>query len=374
MENNKINIFEQMFQALEGLESFPYITEHPQTGVWYRVPLEDCVCGNGKPYYANIKIGTSKGLIVNFHGGGLAWNEYSAARPMAPENDTGEGFYFNQVDPISDPATNLGILCTKKENIFCDWSVLCVNYASGDFHIGTGDFEYQALDGSKKILFHHGYINFQKAMRAVRPLFPKPDKIIICGESAGGFAAYALADDVIREFPECKNITVCSDGAHLCYDHWKKVAVEQWKAPEHITNGLSEKNYTLGCMLALYRKYGERVKYLYISSTRDAALGDAQQALYQKEHGFTRHGGDLAETMLREMVQKLIEEIPTCGLYLYDDIPYPGISAKEKLTLHTILITDYAYTYQLHDISPMEWLNMAVEGKVEKIICGTMQR
>lgn len=372
MEEQK-NLFVQMFEMAETLAGFPDITENAQTGVWYRVPLEGCVCGNGEPYYVSLKIGVSKGLIVNFHGGGVAWNAYTAARPMAPENYTGEGFYFDRVEPCSDPVTSNGILGTGKENIFRDWSVLCLNYASGDFHTGTSDFEYKALDGSKRVLYHHGYLNFQKALEITRPFFPKPEKIIICGESAGGFAAYSLADDIIREFGECGNITVCADGSHLCYDGWKKTAVGQWRAPKHITDIISEKNYTLGCMLGLYGKYGNRINYLYTSSTRDGALGDFQQMLYQGTRGFTKHGGDLAETVLTEMIQRLEKEIPSCGLYLYDDILYPGVPVGENLTLHTILLTDYAHTYNLHGRSPMEWLNQAVEGNVEKMICGKMQ-
>lgn len=366
------NQFAELYKRIALQEQFQYIPENPLPLTWYRIAIPEHVCGNGKQYYINLKIGTEPGLIVNFHGGGVSWNAYTAARPIAPENTESEGFYFNQAFPISDPGINQGIGCNREENVFRNWSVICINYTSADFHIGTGDYAYTAPDGSQKILHHHGYTNFLAGMEYAMRYISSPKKMLICGESAGAFATYLLADDLICMFPSCQNITVCADSAMLLWDGWKKTALEQWKAPEHLASHLTERNYTLGCMLHLYRKYAGRIHYLYLSSIRDAALSSYQEVLEGRTLSYVKSAGIEYENNLTQMCRRLMKEIPGCGLYIFDDIPYPGVG--EGLTLHTLLLTDYVWSHRTENITAIQWLRNAVEGNIEQVFCDRMKQ
>ena len=65
--------------------------------VWYRVPLERGLSGDGSEYYIYAKLADPEKLCVFFSGGGVAWNEFTAARPVTGGKvATGQpNFYWN---------------------------------------------------------------------------------------------------------------------------------------------------------------------------------------------------------------------------------------------------------------------------------------
>lgn len=157
---------------------FPVVPQNPKIGKWYRIPLPDCVAGDGKEYHGSFRIGTENKLMVMFHGGGVSWNAYMAARPnsLYTQPDT-INFYGTDSDPIADLATGHGISSNKKSNPFRDWSIISVPYSSGDFHCGTNDFPYLSVDGTPSILYHHGYTNYRAVMaQAMQYIDPSPEQ------------------------------------------------------------------------------------------------------------------------------------------------------------------------------------------------------
>ena len=76
------------------LSRFPEIPHNPKRGKWYKLPLPGCVCADGSPAHADLRLGTENKLMILFFGGGVCWNAYMAARPnSAAVNSTGESFY-----------------------------------------------------------------------------------------------------------------------------------------------------------------------------------------------------------------------------------------------------------------------------------------
>ena len=70
-------------KALENHDYLAYeLPENPESNTWYRVTLDKGMSGDGSEYYIYVKIGDPDKLCIFFSGGGMAWNEYTAARPV----------------------------------------------------------------------------------------------------------------------------------------------------------------------------------------------------------------------------------------------------------------------------------------------------
>ena len=115
--------------------------EKPETGKWYRIYPEGCVDANGEKAYANFQLGTENKLLVYFSGGGVSWNEYTAARQTSLYSQNAkEGFYMVHVDLFTDLNGNKGIFENSERNPFRNWHKLMLHYNTGDFHAGDGDY------------------------------------------------------------------------------------------------------------------------------------------------------------------------------------------------------------------------------------------
>lgn len=340
------------------------MTEQMEAGKWYAVEEPGYVCANGNPYRGSIRKGTENKLIVYFDGGGVSWSEYTAARPASEVGFFGSPFYFDWIFPLEDLYNRNGILSHAEWNYFSNWSMVNIHYTTGDFHTGTGEFPYVAKNGENKILYHHGYRNFSMVMDAAQEQFPNPDQILIAGISAGAFGVAALSDAVIQRFPNCPDITCCADSGFL-KGEWGRIAREVWKTPSEIRKNMHE-NIVPDCMLALHEKYGDRIRYLALSSTRDAILAWYRNILRDGSEENTKEGGEIYQQELKEACFLLKKGIPGMGFYIFDE-PAVGVDSNLNLTRHTILEDPAANEPMGGNISALEWLVNCVKGKVESI-------
>ena len=236
MENNGFIIPEGLSPEMVAMVEkvlkirFPEIQEKPEVGKWYRISPQGCVTSTGTSWHADYRHGRENRLIVQFGGGGVSWSEYMAARPNRLVQGKEPQFYFPDTSWVADAQVNQGLCLQREDNPFSGWSVLVLPYSSGDFHCGTGDFPYTALDGARKTLHHHGYTNFQAAMEEVRRVMPDPGKILVCGESAGGFGTALLTDAVMGIYPDCGDVTCCVDSSLALKKDWD-AALKVWGAP-----------------------------------------------------------------------------------------------------------------------------------------------
>ena len=113
----------------------------PKVGKWYAITPTDARTADGKPWHGLIKLGKENKVLVYFLGGGASTDTYTAARPHSVK----DGFY-NNVAKNLDFVANMGIAGNGKHNPFRDWTVLIIQYATGDFHCGNGGFPYQDLE------------------------------------------------------------------------------------------------------------------------------------------------------------------------------------------------------------------------------------
>lgn len=341
---------------------FPLLPENPEVGQYYRIYPQNCFSGNGTAYHGNVRIGRNpKKLLVFLNGGGVSFDEYTAARPNnAFTLHIPDTYYSNDGEWIGDYFLREGMNAQREDNPFLDWSIIHILYCNGDFHCGDGEFPYTAQDGSRRMMRYHGYRNAMAVISAAKQLLPDPDQLLIAGSSAGGFGASLLADDIIQQFPSCDHITCCVDSALILSDRWRDIAAHVWHSPSHIVERLTSNNLTLDHLTALHVKYGDRVKILFMSSVRDAMLAAAENALQGNGQKAEEKDGIRYQENLKQMCADLISAIPHVGLYIFT-APMDAPGWDETLTLHCGL-NNY-YLFEAHEETPSvcEWLLHAVE-------------
>ncbi|MBO6242816.1 MAG: pectin acetylesterase [Butyrivibrio sp.] len=342
------------------------LPDDPQEMTWYRVSLPKGLSGDGSEYYIYVKIANPDKLCIFLSGGGVAWNEYTAARPVTGGKVAAHlpNFYWNNLRPFTQIMNiNVGITdISSDKNPFKDWSFVVITYATGDFHIGNNDYTYKSEDGKEEVLHFHGYVNFLESMKVSKKLFPKPSKLLIAGNSAGAFAVPALAGEIVDDYyPGAGNITLFSDSGQLLYKNWRKTAKNIWKTKESLWKPIVSDNITLDWYKALYTKYGDRFKLLYSSSTRDYLLSAYYNDIIRKKYETDAAVQDEYYLQLRHMIKELKSITPAFGIFI-DDWKIPLITMGG--TVHTSVRELHFTAFTQNGISMAQWLGDAVEGKV----------
>lgn len=367
--------WEKVSERFEELKPFiqkicyPPMPEKPELGTCYRIYPKGCVSGNGTAYHGGLRIGKdARKLLIFFNGGGVSFDEYTVARPSnvftLHSEDT---YYSNDGEWIGDYFLSKGMGDARKDNPFLDWSMIHVLYCNGDFHCGDGEFPYTAQDGEKAVMPYHGYRNAMALIEMAKRYLPKPEQILIAGSSAGGFGVSLLAEDVIEAFPDCRDVTCVVDSSLLFHKDWKRIAKEVWHSPEHIVKRLTGDNLMLDSYTALYRKYGDKVRYLFMSSVRDALLVKAQSSLDGKGLTFDKERGVLYQENLKKACRQMMDQIPGIGLYIFTGpMDAPGYD-DDGLTLHCALNNPFFFDHEEEGTSPCEWMLNALQGKVRRV-------
>ncbi|MBQ7160547.1 MAG: pectin acetylesterase [Clostridia bacterium] len=326
----------------------------PRVGEWYSISPEGSKNSEGGKWQGYVRLGSENKVIVYFYGGGVSTDEYTACH----------AFYARTSD--FHPSETPGITSRDEDNPFRDWTVISVPYSTGDFHTGNAEFPYTDLDGTKKILYHNGYVNYTGLMREAVKYIPEPDALLVTGFSAGGFAAALLCDDVISNyFPNVKNITMLCDSGILRMEKWRYYAENVWHSKESIYHCISTDNGSLDCIVALNKKYGDKVKILFTCSVRDDTLSQYQMYYDGATYADKADAGDVFFEFLRDLVIDLIRDVPECGVFIWGDIPEDDPRA---LTTHTVIcFKDFHRKKQACGVKVCDWLMDAVNGKVRKL-------
>ena len=353
-------------RAIENRRMAPDLPKDPDKMVWYKVPLDRGLSGDGSEYYIYVKLADPEKLCVFLSGGGVAWNEYTAARPVTGGKVAAgqPNFYWNNLRPFTQIMNiNVGITdISSDKNPFKDWSFVVITYATGDFHIGCNDYPYKAEDGSDEVLHFHGYVNFLESMKVAKSLFPNPDTLLIAGNSAGAFAVPALAGEVVDNYyPKSRNVTLFSDSGLLLYKHWRKTAKNIWMAKESFYKPLHTDNITLDWYRDLYDRYGDRFRYLYSSSVRDYLLSAYHNDIVNKKYASDSDVQEEYFLLNKKMIKELKEITPYFGIFL-NEWKIPLMTSGG--TAHTSVREPHFTLFTQNGISMATWLKDAVEGKV----------
>lgn len=364
-------IIEIGLQLTMGRE-FPQLQGEPAVGKWYAIDIDDAVSSDGSRWQGYLKKGSENKVMVIFFGGGLSVDEYTVARTLEEE----EGFYNARITTGSNVAARYlaknGIGSSSKDSPFKDGSVIAIPYNNGDFHSGQGEFEYTALDGSRQILYHHGYTNYRLMMEeALKYIGNDPEQVLITGASAGGFGASILADDVTAFFPKTGDFTVYIDSSLLLYDKWNYVMTDVWESPAELSDPVQSSNITLDSLINFKKKH-ENANILFGSSVRDYNLSMMQTYF---DHGALemhpgQEAGDRYQEILANMIKDMQREIPDSGIYVWDNVS----QEEGHLSVYTAQGTHIFFEKREEGPSLAEWVNDSVNGDVKSYGLGLVDR
>ena len=341
---------------------YPEIKVNPKINKWYRVSDNAMKDSEGHKYHALFKKDSENNVLIYFAGGGVSINEETA------KNDT-YNTKLVKPDLLANVTMNMGGLASNAENSpFKNWTMILFPYATGDFHSGTGEFKYTDKDGKEKTLYHNGYNNYTLAMKEImkKAGIENPDKVIVTGYSAGGFAAALLSDDIYTNyFPNAKSKNVLVDASLLLNEDWHNIATNVWQTPKSISDKLTSNNITLDCFKALNEKYGDDIHLLFDSSTRDGDLAKNQNYFDTGVMDVDENTGDIYQKILKDTIPEFKKA--NVSLFIWDGVPW--YDDPRNLTAHTIIATPYVWNkFQEQKKSVAEWLNDAVNGNLND--CG----
>ena len=347
-------------------KNLPQLTDDPEVGKWYVVDVDDAVSSDGSKWQGYFRKGSENKVVLYFYGGGFSVNDYTAARSMDVEG----GFYNPRLNTGLNVMTyaikEWGIGNSAEENIFRDWTFIGVPYCNGDFHSGTSEKEYTALDGSTKTIYYNGYTNYRRLITKIfNYINDSPEQLLVTGSSAGGFGAAILADNAIELFNNPQDVTVHVDASLLITEDWHDIMVSEWNSPKAFSDVVKTDNITLDSLVALHQKRNN-VKILFDCSVRDYNLSLAQ-VFFDKGSNIDmpseigKAEGDRFQQLLKKMVTDMQEQIPNCGIYIWDE----ETQKDGHLTVHTATGTKIYFDKRGENPSIAQWLQDAVSGNIK---------
>ena len=370
-----MNIIDPIFRAfVNGMMKRRKIVETDSVlslreGNYNKLLLPGCICSDGKPAKLYLWPGSEKDLMISFNGGGAALtpedcrhptlaSSFVLGRPTLYSPNAEEiyeyGFYRMEDNGIQSPLPS---------NPFASWSKAILPYVSADFHTGTADIPYTDAKGRQQIFHFHGYLNFCAATAEVKKRWPKPERILITGSSAGSFGASALAGKIVELYPDCENITVYCDSSYIPVEHWREIANNFWKCPKEIAAPVHTDDICGDWLEALGKQYGDRIKLLYGCSTRDFILA--------KFSGYEHTGRfETSEEWLQRMedgFRARIERFEKAGVEIFYYVNAVSDKDSGSGTVHCISQDKKWHETTVDGVTPAQWVMDAVEGRCRHV-------
>ena len=181
----------------------PGVTEHIFTGV------DAPICFTGSQFSMFTRDGSENNLLIFLQGGGFC-------SPMVCEAvETGI------------PLLPLGILNPNDaQNTLANYNLGYVPYCDGSGMMGDNEVDSDG-DGVNDRFFK-GLKNLSASLDVIVQTYPSPDKIVLAGQSAGGFAVHAALPLVRKLYPEVRIIVINDAGVGvsspgvlpMLFDYW----------------------------------------------------------------------------------------------------------------------------------------------------------
>lgn len=181
------------------------ITEHNFTGI------DAPICFTGNQFSMFTRDGSSNNLLIFTQGGGFC-------SPMACD-----------AVPTGIPLLPLGILNPNDaQNTLANYNLGYVPYCDGSGMMGDNEVDSDG-DGVNDRFFK-GLKNLSASLDVIAQTYPSPDKIVLAGQSAGGFAAHAALPLVRKLYPDTKIIVINDAGVGVASSGIIPKLLDYWNA------------------------------------------------------------------------------------------------------------------------------------------------
>lgn len=242
---------------------------------WQLIPLEEkAYCSDSSNYFIYSKKGKSNNLIIHFAGGGACWDDYTCSRPFNLWTGIKLGIghelegYYLQTASKNVPLFIGGLLSDKDKNPISDWNMVYIPYCTADLHLGNATRMYVDEKGDSIKIHHNGSRNIDAALAWVFKIYGKQQKVLVTGDSAGGYAAMIYTEQIAKQYETAKMYQLV-DCSYALVDEWQELA-KQWNAPS-ATRYEQYKSFLDGAYFA-QPQLKDRITFLQISSVYDYVL------------------------------------------------------------------------------------------------------
>ena len=226
------------------------VTQHTFRGI------DGPICFTGNEFYMSTRDGSSDELLIFLQGGGFcgptACDAVEDPLPLFPFG------ILNPSDPLNPAATyNLGYVP------YCDGSGM------------MGDNEVDSDGDGTNDRFFKGLQNLSASLDVIAKAYPSPSKIVLAGNSAGGFAVHAALPLVRKLYPDASIDVINDSGQGIADPEGLATLANYWNSGAF---------YPLSCIdcigadgnLTEYHKYqlgeDDNIRLAYISATQDATF------------------------------------------------------------------------------------------------------
>ncbi|HCM76295.1 MAG TPA: hypothetical protein DIS90_07925 [Cytophagales bacterium] len=315
------------------------------------------LCSDGSPFSIFVRKGKSNNLIIHFSGGGACWDGKTCASPITmmsllSRDPQLKSYYVPRIYKFI-PKLITGLPDNHESNPFKDWSVVYIPYCTGDFHVGNVTNVYQ-YDNREFEIHHNGRNNSIAALQWTFSNFKSPDKIMVSGESAGGFASAFWAPVVANHYSS-KKIHQLADASMLNSTRWNEIMDTVWKAESatYLNFKIRDDVYE-DALLGRSDSLNYRINHLHSNTVFDGVLSQFSAALNHQPTTTIDYIDDWSTNMLHSM--KKLSESGLDYEYFISDCQY---DSKTHSTPHMLSGLNYN-SCDTGPISFSEWLKKNV--------------
>lgn len=292
----------------------PGLTEHTFTG------MDGPICFTGNQFSMFTRDGSSNNLLIFLQGGGFC-------SPLACEA-VEEGI----------PLVPFGILSpADSQNPAANYDVGYVPYCDGSGMMGDNEVDSDG-DGMNDRFFK-GIQNLSASLDVIAQTYPAPGKIVLAGNSAGGFAVHAALPLVRKLYPDVRIEVINDSGVGILGPGGMQTLINYWNAGAFFPLSCTDCIGADG-NLTDYHKYqlgqDPNIRMAYISSRQDATFA-----------ALIPGGGAAFEAQLIEAADELNAAFPD---------RFNSLIANGED--HTFIIRDF--TFPVSNTSVRSWVNEMV--------------
>lgn len=312
---------------------------------WNRIPGRfGTGCAHDTIYAFKVRPGLTDKVMIFLNGGGMCWRS-AQCDPRKP------AVVMSADDAANDVAVRSGILDFQNEkNPVRDWTMVFVNYCTGDAHLGSSDVEYVRpgvkRDANSFHIRHSGAVNLEAVMDWVFVNLQRPSTVFVAGSDAGAVASPMVAARMARHYPRARVVQL-GDGAGAYRGDSIPVIMGLWGAKDYLRQdptyrSVDSSQLTFQRLYTAASQSAPRIRFAEINYVDDASQLATLSQL-----------GAKSASLARPLARNLAELREQTSWFRSYTMPGKG---------HTILRSNAIYTAKVEGTAFVTWLSALVNG------------
>jgi hypothetical protein len=236
---------------------------------WIDEPASRCADGSPTGFGVNLAPG-AKQVLLFLQGGGACWDGATCWGPVSTSFYIRTG--YSKVEFETDILRPVMLPLRREDptNPFNQMHLVYVPYCTGDVHAGTKVQNYDFL-GQTYPTYHVGAKNLDRFLDRLVATFPDAERIILSGDSAGGFGSAINLPKVQGRFTAAR-VDVLDDSGQPIQPGGDKWATWQDTWGIELPAGCTGCQGNIGAIMDLYRQRYPENRFGLISYHNDSVI------------------------------------------------------------------------------------------------------